>query len=151
MKNFFFENLYKGSSNMHEISLRTEKILYENAIGSSGSSTTMKLPALSLCLCPTGRDASFIVCPTYSNFTSVTLTRYSWHERWTFFSRALKPGRQEWIASVRRLWRDFFFAHRENIGPLTKLHSTGAADIWSPPNVDLHDRDRIAFLRRLWR
>ena len=45
--NFFFENLYKGSSNMHEISLRTEKI-YENAIGSSGSSTTMKLPALSL-------------------------------------------------------------------------------------------------------
>ena len=71
---FFFENLYKGSSNMHEISLRTEKI-YENAIGSSGSSTTMKLPALSLCLCPTGRDTSFIVCPTYSNFTSVTLTR----------------------------------------------------------------------------
>ena len=46
---FFFENLYKGSSNMHEISLRTEKI-YENAIGSSGSSTTMKLPALSLSL-----------------------------------------------------------------------------------------------------
>ena len=75
MKKFnFFENLYKGSSNMHEISLRTEKI-YENAIGSSGSSTTMKLPALSLSLCPTGRDTSFIVCPTYSNFTSVTLTR----------------------------------------------------------------------------
>ena len=70
--NFFFENLFKGSSNLHEISLRTEKI-YENAIGSSGSSTTMKLHALSLC--PTGRDASCIVCPTYSNFTSVTLTR----------------------------------------------------------------------------
>ena len=79
------------------------------------------------------------------------LTRYSWHERRSFFSRALKPGRREWLASVRRLWRDFFFAHRENIGPLIKFHSPGAADIWSPFFMDLHDRDHIASLRRLWR
>ena len=62
----------------------------------------------------------FILCPTDSTFISLTLTmQIELHERSTSFSRALKPGRREWIASLRRLAREIlssffsFFPSRE--------------------------------------
>ena len=73
MKIFFiFENLYKGSSNMHEISLRPKRYMKTPSGWVAVVLPKLKLPALSLSPYPTGRDTSFIVCPTYSNFTSVT-------------------------------------------------------------------------------
>ena len=126
MKIFFiFENLYKGSSNMHEISLRPKRYMKTPSGRVVVVLPKLKLPALSLSPYPTGRDTSFIVCPTYSNFTSVTDQIELARATNLLFScaQASPSVRREWVIfSAKTLARnsDIFFSTfaRTNV-PLT--------------------------------
>ena len=113
----------------------------------------LKLPALSLSPYPTGRDTSFIVCPTYSNFTSVTLTRdrAGTSDEPPILMRSSQSdegGLSSLLNSGSKFW--YFFHLREKV-PLTYVHALVAADMWCPQHMDLHVMDRIPSLGRLWR
>ena len=99
--------------------------------------------SLSLCLCPTGRDTSFIVCPTYSNFTSVTDQIELARATNLLFScaQASPSVRREWVYllcedSGSKFWYIFFHL-RENKRSSNLcftpswLLTCGALNIWT--------------------